>query len=121
MTKIPESVLARPHLQRENSVQMDWSEFDSEIEREIAQLTSPTEEVLSNDTPTEEDAPTDEATPPTEIWLHGTDPAYYLLSRDEADQLLLLTDELMERANRIMIRVMAIEDALAAQNTHNKT
>ena len=42
-------------------------------------------------------------------------PNYYLLSRDEADDLLLLTDDLVNRANAIMLRVMHIQDGLAAQ------
>lgn len=40
---------------------------------------------------------------------------YYLLSRDEADELMLLTDDLVDRANRIMVRVMRIQDFLATQ------
>lgn len=40
---------------------------------------------------------------------------YYLLSADEADQLMLLTDDLVDRANKIMMRVMAIQDVLAMQ------
>lgn len=42
---------------------------------------------------------------------------YYLLSRDEADELLLLTDDVIDRAQRIMKRVMKIQDDLAAQYT----
>jgi hypothetical protein len=45
---------------------------------------------------------------------------YYLLSRDEADELLLLTDDLVDRANKIMLRVMRIQEFLSEQytNTH---
>lgn len=43
---------------------------------------------------------------------------YYLLSREEANQLLLLTEELIERANKIMMRVMRIQEVLATNYEH---